>query len=82
MPVTNQEGDDLGVLSELMIEMQRGTVAYAILKFGDDKSFAIPYNMLQINSETMTIQANIQREVFEHGRGMRPMNNGDTDRQN
>lgn len=81
MPVKNEEGDDLGILSELMIEMNRGTVAYAILKFEDKKSFALPYSMLRIDPENKTIQANVQREVFEHGRGIRTENTVDKGRQ-
>ncbi len=70
MPVRNSEGHNLGVLKDLMIETDRGTVAYAVLLFDDDKSFAIPYNALRITPETKTIEIDIQREVFEQGRGM------------
>lgn len=81
MPVHNDEGVELGVLSEIMIEMQRGTVAYAVLKFEDKKLFALPYSMLKIDLDEQTICANVQREVFEHGRGMSLKQDGQADRQ-
>ncbi|XAM00471.1 PRC-barrel domain-containing protein [Phycisphaeraceae bacterium D3-23] len=70
LPVRNDDGHDLGVLKELMVDTDRGTVAYVVLLFEDDKSFALPYSALEIDPETMTIYVNIQREVFEAGRGM------------
>jgi sporulation protein YlmC with PRC-barrel domain len=70
MPVRNGDGHNLGVLKDLMIETDRGTVAYAVLLFEDDKSFAIPYNALRISPDAESIEVDIQREVFEQGRGM------------
>ena len=70
LPVRNNDGQNLGVLKELMIETDRGTVSYAVLLFEDDKSFALPFNALEIDPEAMTIYVDIQREVFEQGQGI------------
>lgn len=70
--VRNHEGENLGVLKDLMIETNRGTVAYALLLFEDDKRFAVPYSSLDIDPKNMTIRADIQREVFEQSRGIAP----------
>lgn len=70
LPVRNDDGHNLGVLKDLMIETDRGTVAYAVLLFEDDKSFAVPYNALEITPDGKSIHVDIQREVFEQGRGM------------
>ena len=75
-PVFNAEGVQLGVLRDLMIETNRGTIAYGILTFEDDKSFALPYSMMQIDPEALTIQTNLQPEVFELGHGMMRLDNG------
>jgi len=78
LPVRNNDGDNLGVLKELMIEASRGTVAYAVLLFGDDKSFALPYSALEIDPESLTIYVDIQREVFEQGGGLVDCGPGDS----
>lgn len=70
LPVQNKEGRDLGVLKDLMIETDRGTAAYAILQFEDDKSFALPFSSLQIDLDEMMICVDIQYEVFAEGTGM------------
>ena len=70
LPVRNNDNENLGVLKELMIETDRGTVAYAVLLFEDDKSFALPFGALEIDPESLTIYVDIQREVFEQGQGL------------
>ncbi|MFI4860213.1 MAG: PRC-barrel domain-containing protein [Phycisphaerales bacterium JB063] len=70
--VRNDDGHNLGVLKDIMIDTDRGSVAYVVLQFEDDKSFALPYTALEIDPESMTVYVDIQREVFEAGQGMRP----------
>jgi sporulation protein YlmC with PRC-barrel domain len=46
-PVQNQAGEDLGEINELMIDLEKGRIAYAVLSFGGflglgDKLFARP----------------------------------------
>jgi sporulation protein YlmC with PRC-barrel domain len=46
--VTNAEGENLGEVKELMIDLESGRVAYAVLEFGGflglgDKLFAVPW---------------------------------------
>ena len=46
--VVNPAGEDLGKIEELMIDLENGRVAYAVLSFGGflgmgDKLFAIPW---------------------------------------
>lgn len=46
-PVQNQAGEDLGEINELMIDLEKGRIAYAVLSFGGflglgDKLFALP----------------------------------------
>lgn len=77
LPVRNQDNQNLGILKELMIETDRGTVAYGVLLFEDDKSFAIPYNAMTIDPEGMTIYVQLQREVLESGAGIMELNDDD-----
>ena len=54
--VVNSNGDKLGQIEELMIDLDNGRVAYAVLSFGGflgigDKLFAIPFEALQLDTE-------------------------------
>ncbi|HAX98188.1 MAG TPA: hypothetical protein DCY12_04685 [Candidatus Atribacteria bacterium] len=49
--VRNPEGDDLGKIEEIVIDVQEGKIVYAVLSFGgvlgiSDKYFAIPWESL------------------------------------
>lgn len=51
--VTNPLGEDLGSIKEVVLDLQTGRVAYAVLSFGGflgmgDKLFAIPWEMMKI----------------------------------
>ena len=51
--VVNREKEDLGKIEHLMIDVETGRVAYAVLSFGGflgigDKLFAIPWSALAI----------------------------------
>lgn len=51
MPVRNTQGDDLGKIEDLVIELNRGDIRYAALSFGGfasvgDKLFAVPWKKL------------------------------------
>ena len=54
--VRNMEGEKLGEVKELMIDLESGRVAYAVLKFGGflgmgDKLFAVPWEALRVSTE-------------------------------
>ena len=53
--VQNAAGEDLGEINELMIDLEKGRIAYAVLSFGGflglgDKLFAIPWGSPQHRS--------------------------------
>lgn len=53
--VENTAGETLGKIEELMIDVEQGRIAYAVLSFGGflglgDKLFAIPWNSLRASS--------------------------------
>lgn len=53
--VYNTKGEDLGHVSEIMIDKISGEVAYAVLKYGSvmgigGKLFALPWNILKYNT--------------------------------
>ena len=70
MPVYDCDNRYLGVLKDMMIETDRGTVAYAVLLFDDNKTFALPFSALKIDHEQGAVYVDICYEVFEAGSGM------------
>jgi sporulation protein YlmC with PRC-barrel domain len=53
--IVNRRGEDLGAVEDIMIDVQRGTVAYAVMSTGGflglgDRLFAIPWNALTLDT--------------------------------
>ena len=54
--VENYEGENLGTIEDLMINIQTGNVEYAVIEYGSflglgGKMFAIPFNELELDEE-------------------------------
>jgi sporulation protein YlmC with PRC-barrel domain len=54
--VENRQGENLGKIEELAVDVQNGKIAYAVLSFGGflglgDKLFAIPWNALTLKPD-------------------------------
>ena len=72
--VVNTAGEQLGIVKELMIDLDDGLVAYAVLSFGGflglgDKLFAIPWEALTFNSDNQTFILDVDKEVLEDAPG-------------
>ncbi|HSM71259.1 MAG TPA: PRC-barrel domain-containing protein [Anaerolineales bacterium] len=72
--VVNPEGEELGSIKELMIDMDKGQVNYAVLSFGGflglgDKLFAIPWEALTLNREDHSFILNVDKERLENAPG-------------
>lgn len=72
--VSNSAGEDLGKIEEIMIDVNRGRIAYAVLSFGGflgigDKYFAIPWEMLSLNSEKKKFYLDIPKEKLKNAPG-------------
>ncbi|AKB31204.1 antigen [Methanosarcina siciliae HI350] len=72
--VVNTAGEDLGRIDELMIDLDNGRVAYAVLSFGgfmgmSDKLFAIPWNFLTYREHEHAFTLDIPRDVLESAEG-------------
>ncbi len=72
--VMNASGEQLGNIKELMIDLEDGQIAYAVLSFGGflglgDKLFAIPWEALTINPEDHTITLDVDKEVLKDAPG-------------
>ena len=54
--VYNTKDEDLGDIKEIMLDMNNGKIAYAVLSFGGflgmgDKLFAVPWSALTLDTE-------------------------------
>jgi sporulation protein YlmC with PRC-barrel domain len=73
-PVVNGRGENLGKLEELMIDLDEGRVAYAVLSFGGflgigSKLFAVPFESLQVDGENKRLVLDVPREKLENAPG-------------
>lgn len=73
-PVVNDAGENLGQIEELMIDLENGRVAYAVLSFGGflgiaDKLFAIPFEALELDAPNHRFVLDVPREKLEKAPG-------------
>jgi sporulation protein YlmC with PRC-barrel domain len=72
--VVNGRGENLGKLEELMIDLEGGRVAYAVLSFGGflglgSKLFAVPFESLEVDGENKRFVLDVPREKLEEAPG-------------
>ena len=72
--VYNSDGEDLGDIKELMIDMQSGEVAYAVLSFGGimgmgDKLFAVPWAALKLDTVNKRFTLNVPKAQLKDAPG-------------
>ena len=72
--VKNLEGEDLGKIEDLMIDLQSGRVAYAVVSFGSGfmhsgKFFAIPWESLQVDQGDEKVILKVTKETLESAEG-------------
>jgi sporulation protein YlmC with PRC-barrel domain len=72
--VVNRRGEDLGKIEDLMIDLETGRIAYAVLSFGGflgmgDKLFAIPWEALTVDTAEKRFVLNVNKELLERAEG-------------
>ena len=74
--VINMAGEHLGKIEDLMIDLENGRVAYAVLSFGGflgmgNKLFAIPWRAIELKlyEHTLIITLNVDQEVLKKAEG-------------
>ena len=72
--VYNKDGEDLGDIKELMIDMASGKVAYAVLSFGGlmglgDKLFAVPWAALALDTANKRFTLNVPKATLKDAPG-------------
>lgn len=72
--VVNGSDEDLGDIKEIMLDMQTGQVAYAVLAFGGflgmgEKLFAVPWQALHLDTVNKRFVLNIDKERLKTAPG-------------
>lgn len=72
--IVNLDGEDLGKLEEIMLHVDSGEVAYAVVSFGGflgmgDKHFAVPWQALTVDTDEHRIVLDVDRERLENAPG-------------
>lgn len=72
--VQNMSREDLGEIKDLMIDLSKGQIAYAVLSFGGflgmgDKYFAIPWEAFQVVQGEEVFLLNVPKEKLERAPG-------------
>jgi sporulation protein YlmC with PRC-barrel domain len=73
-PVVNKAGEDMGTIKELMIDLQDGRIAYAVLSFGGlmgmgEKLFAIPWEFLDLDTTRKVLVLDMDKDKLEKAPG-------------
>jgi len=72
--VFNPQGENLGNIKELMLDLDTGHVAYAVLSFGGflgmgDKLFAIPFEALRLQPDRHQFTLDVPKERLKEAPG-------------
>lgn len=70
--VLSRDGKKLGRISDLVIDMDNGHVAYAVLAFGGlfgmgQKLFAVPWNAMRLEEHNLVL--NVDKDTLKHAPG-------------
>jgi hypothetical protein len=70
--VVNPAGQELGEIKDLMIDLEAGRIAYAVLAAKDmaGKLFAIPWPMFEVDGERRCFILRISRALLDEAPGM------------
>jgi sporulation protein YlmC with PRC-barrel domain len=72
--VYNLQGEDLGDVKEIMLDMHSGKVAYAVLSFGGflgmgEKLFAVPWAALKLDTGNKRFTLDVSKERLKSAPG-------------
>ena len=72
--VTNLNGERLGRIEDIVLDLSSGRVAYAVLSFGGflgigDKLFAVPWGAMHLDSDQKEFVLDVSKETLEEAEG-------------
>lgn len=77
--VVDPDGEKLGTLKDIMIDLPSGEVAYAVLARGGfggmgQKLFAVPWRMLSVDGDNRCLVLDVDATVLDDSPGFDPEN--------
>lgn len=76
--IKNLAGEEVGTITELMLDPEVGSIAYAVLSFDDPAKsdhtivFALPWDIVQVNPAQHTFVADVDRKMFTENQEVAP----------
>jgi sporulation protein YlmC with PRC-barrel domain len=72
--VHNAEGEDMGKIEDIMIDITTGKIEYVVIEFGGfltigEKYFAIPFRLLQVDAANKAFIFDQPKEMLEKAPG-------------
>jgi sporulation protein YlmC with PRC-barrel domain len=72
--VHNDNGEDMGAIEDIMLDIRTGTIEYVVIKFGgfltiNEKYFAIPFKKLKVDAANKAFILDQSREILEKAPG-------------
>lgn len=72
--VRNEQDENLGDIKEIMLDVPKGRIAYAVLSFGGlfgmgDKLFAVPWNALRLDTINHCFVLDVTKDRLENAPG-------------
>lgn len=72
--VVNRQGDTLGKVTDIMLDVPRGRIAYAVMSAGGflgmgDKLFAIPWSALTLDTDRKCFVLDADKSLFDNAPG-------------
>jgi sporulation protein YlmC with PRC-barrel domain len=72
--VCNVDGEDIGDIKEIMLDMRSGRVGYAVLSFEPflsmgEKLFAVPWNALKLDTENKRFTLDVDKDRLKDAPG-------------
>src|SRR5689334_19132168 len=72
--VRNSAGEDLGKIEDIMLDVQSGQVAYAVLSFGGflgvgNKLFAVPWSALTLDTDNECFVLDVSKDRLKDAPG-------------
>jgi sporulation protein YlmC with PRC-barrel domain len=72
--VRNPEGERLGRIEDIVIDLDAGRIAYAVLSFGGflgigDKLFALPWSALALDQEAEEFVLDVDKDMLKRAPG-------------
>ncbi|MBX3440543.1 MAG: PRC-barrel domain-containing protein [Planctomycetaceae bacterium] len=72
--VVNRAGETVGSLHDIMLDLEEGRVAYAVVSSGGflgfgDRLFAVPWHAMELDGERHAFIVDVDKERLEHAPG-------------